>query len=270
MTWVRFLTAIVIAPPVLVAVFVLAPQLFAIMVGVVILLGAWEWSRLAGLDARRLRGVFVGGVAAALWAVWWIPESIKMAILLLGVAWWGVAFSLVLGYPQTLETWRGPWRKLISGWLVLIPAWTGMVVLKGHPEADVLLALLLFLIWGADVGAYFVGRKFGRTKLAPNVSPGKSWQGVWGGIALGLICAVAIGFYTGLSGSEAWIGLLVTCFVTMAASVLGDLYESVIKRQSGYKDSGNLLPGHGGIMDRIDSLTAAAPLFALCVMAGAF
>ena len=87
MTWVRFLTAIVIAPPVLVAVFVLAPQFFAIMVGVVILLGAWEWSRLAGLDARRLRGVFVGGVAAALWAVWWIPEPIKMAILLLGVAW---------------------------------------------------------------------------------------------------------------------------------------------------------------------------------------
>lgn len=270
MTWVRFLTAIVIAPPVLIAVFMLAPMFFALMVGAVILMGAWEWSRLAGIDSRRLRSIFVGGVAMALWIVWLIPDPLKMAILLLGVVWWGVALGLVMGYPLSIESWRGPWRKLISGWLVLIPAWTGMVVLKTHVQADWLLGLLLFLIWGTDVGAYFAGRKFGKTKLAPHVSPGKSWEGVWGGIALGLLVTCVVGGFLELGSTEAWMGLMVTCLVTMAASVLGDLYESVIKRQSGYKDSGNLLPGHGGIMDRIDSLTAAAPIFALCVMAGAF
>lgn len=270
MTWVRFLTAIIVAPPALVAVFMLAPKFFAIMIGAIILLGAWEWSRLAGLDTRRVRSVFVGVVAAALWVVWVLPEPLKMIILLMGVVWWGVALGLVIGFPQSIESWRGPWRKLFSGWLVLIPAWTGMVVLKSHDQADWLLALVLFLIWGTDVGAYFAGRKFGRTKLAPQVSPGKSWEGVWGGVALGLAVTIAVGVMLGFSGAEAWVGLLVTCIATMAASVLGDLYESVIKRQSGYKDSGNLLPGHGGIMDRIDSLTAAVPVFSLCVMAGAF
>ncbi len=270
MTWVRFLTAIIIAPPVLLGVFMLAPRFFAVMVGIIILLGAWEWSRLAGLDSRRHRLIFAAGIALALWSVWLIPDSLKMGILLLGVAWWGVSLGLVIGYPLSLDNWRGPWRKLITGWLVLIPAWTGMVVLKSHPDADWLLGLLLFLVWGADIGAYFAGRKFGHTKLAPQVSPGKSWEGVWGGVALGLLVTVLVGWWRDFQGSEAWVGLLVTCAVTMAASVLGDLYESVIKRQSGFKDSGQLLPGHGGIMDRIDSLTAAAPIFALCVMAGAF
>lgn len=270
MTWVRVLTAVVVAPPVLAAVFLLSHALFALMWAGIILLGAWEWSRLAGVGQKRLRMIFVALIAGSLAFTWFMPPQLHVMVLVLGVVWWGVALGLVIGFPMSLDSWNGPWRKLGCGWMVLIPAWTAMVALKRHPDADALLLLLLLLIWGADVGAYFAGRRFGRRKLAPHVSPGKSWEGVMGGMALGIVVTVLVGAYKGFAGPEIWATLLLSCIVTMAASVLGDLFESVLKRMGGHKDSGRLLPGHGGVMDRIDSLTAAAPVFALCVIGGAW
>ena len=270
MTGVRMLTAIVVAPPVLAAVFLLSQQLFAVMMGIIILLGAWEWSRLAGLDHHRYRTLFVSLVAASLFATYLLPESVHIVLLVLGVAWWGVALGLVLGFPLSMTGWNGPYRKLLSGWFVLVPAWTAMIALKRHEQADFLLLVFLLLIWGADVGAYFAGRAFGRRKLAPQVSPGKSWEGVFGGLLLGMLIVVTMGLYEGFTGVQVWLVLLLSCLVTIAASVLGDLFESVLKRRGGHKDSGTLLPGHGGIMDRIDSLTAAGPVFALCVLGGAW
>lgn len=269
MTSVRFWTALVVAPPVLAGMFLLSGTLFAAMVGGFILLGAWEWSKLAGLVHRRWRTIFVGGICVALVGAWFAPEELLTLFLVVGVGWWGVALGLVMGYPATMTNWSGPWRKLFTGWLVLVPAWVAMVVLKGTDRADGYLLMLLLLIWAADVGAYFAGRRFGKTKLAPAVSPGKSWEGVLGGMVFAAGVAVVLGWFFETRGIVDWLALLTVSGATVAASVLGDLFESALKRGAGFKDSGSLLPGHGGVLDRIDSLTAAAPLFALCVASGA-
>ena len=172
-------------------------------------------------------------------------------------------------YPRSKQRVDGKCIKLGFGLLVLIPAYVALLYLRRHEAHLLLTALLVTSIWAADVGAYFVGRQFGTTKLAPNVSPGKSWEGLVGGV----IIALAIGTL-GASLAEpshqlfspvAWFVLPGIVVITVLFSVLGDLFESLIKREQGVKDSSSLLPGHGGVMDRIDSLTAATPVFALSV-----
>jgi phosphatidate cytidylyltransferase len=152
--------------------------------------------------------------------------------------------------------------KLLSGMFVLVPTWVAVVALRQQPHGEWLSLFLYLLVWGADTGAYFTGYRFGRHKLAPTVSPGKTWEGVAGGLFTVFVLALATGLYAAWSASEIaiWLGLaLFTAFV----SVLGDLFESRIKRIAGVKDSGRLIPGHGGVLDRIDAMTAAAPLFVL-------
>lgn len=150
----------------------------------------------------------------------------------------------------------------ITGLLVLIPAWTGLVWIHQLDRGPYLVLSLLILIWIADSSAYFAGRRWGRHKLAPAVSPGKTREGAYGALAGGLCWGVTLAFWYAPTGGLG-IGLVLLCLVTVLASIIGDLYESLIKRERGLKDSGALLPGHGGILDRIDSLTAAAPVFAL-------
>jgi len=135
------------------------------------------------------------------------------------------------------------------------------VLFKQWPEANLLILAVMVLVWGADIGAYFFGRRFGRRKLAPQVSPGKSWEGVFGGLFVTLVLCAVVGVYRDWSISHLLLALLGTALVVMI-SVVGDLTESMFKRQAGIKDSSNLLPGHGGVLDRIDSLTAAIPVFA--------
>ncbi|MDD2159620.1 phosphatidate cytidylyltransferase [Pseudomonas sp. MIL19] len=256
----RIITALVLLPFALGGFFLLDGPLFALFIGAVVSLGAWEWARLAGLTAQVQRVAFAVLVAALLLGLYLVPVLAPW-VLLCALIWWALATALVLGYPASSRYWVGLPVKLIIGLLILLPAWQGLVLFKQWPEANWLILAVMVLVWGADIGAYFSGRRFGKRKLAPQVSPGKSWEGVFGGLLATLLICVGVAIYRDWSFASLLLGLLGTAVVVLI-SVVGDLTESMFKRQAGVKDSSNLLPGHGGVLDRIDSLTAAIPVFA--------
>lgn len=256
----RIITALVLLPFALGGFFLLDGALFALFIGAVVSLGAWEWARLAGLTAQVQRVAFAVLVAALLLGLYLVPVLAPW-VLLCALIWWALATALVLGYPTSSHYWAGLPAKLIIGLLILLPAWQGLVLFKQWPEANCLILAVMVLVWGADIGAYFSGRRFGKRKLAPQVSPGKSWEGVFGGLLATLLICVGVAIYRDWSFASLLLGLLGTALVVLI-SVVGDLTESMFKRQAGVKDSSNLLPGHGGVLDRIDSLTAAIPVFA--------
>ena len=256
----RVLTALVLAPLALAAVFLLPLNAFSILMGLLVLVGGWEWSNLA-LIRRTHRAIYVMSVALLLLLTHSLLQWIEVPVLVAAFVFWGFAFSRVGRYPKT----RGfdcTASKIAIGYLVLIPAWVAMVGMKAHPHGNLLIFMLFLLVWGADIGAYFTGKRFGRNKLIPQVSPGKTREGVLGGLAVCVLVAIGFAISTKLS-MGATLGLLLLALVTGMVSVLGDLFESMFKRERGIKDSGRILPGHGGILDRIDSLTAAAPIFLL-------
>lgn len=261
----RIITALILLPIALGGFFLLNGGDFALFIGFVVTLGAWEWARLAGLMTQPLRIAYAAVVAGALMLLYILPE---LAPWVLGAAviWWGLATWLVLTYPRSSELWASAACRLLIGLLVLLPAWQGLVLLKHWPLGNWLIMAVMVLVWGADIGAYFSGRAFGKRKLAPQVSPGKSWEGVYGGLALSLVITAVVGITREWSIGELILGLL-GAGVVVLVSVVGDLTESMFKRRSGIKDSSNLLPGHGGVLDRIDSLTAAIPLFAVLLWA---
>jgi phosphatidate cytidylyltransferase len=263
----RLLTAAVLVPAALAGLFLLPNRAWAMASGAFVLIGAWEWARLSGLaHAGRLIYGAVLGIAGAIIALSGGDGSALMdggAAQLLFLA--ATVFWLLVALPWVVSRWhcRHPALLLGVGGLVLLPAWTGAVVLQRQP---VQLLLLMAAIWIADSGAYFAGRRFGRHKLAPLVSPGKSWEGVAGGaLAVAAWHFVAHRVAPGLlPGGSGWLGLLLL-EALVAVSIVGDLFESWMKREAGLKDSGSILPGHGGVLDRIDSLTAALPVAALMV-----
>lgn len=265
----RVFTALTLLPVALLILFVLPLDAFAVAVGAILLLGAWEWVRLSGLVSRIARWPLLLLFAGLLYGAYQLPGLLIPMVLGVGCVFWLMALLLVLKYPNTREHLGGRRMKLGLGLLVLIPAYVALLFLRRHEAHLLLIAILVTVIWAADVGAYFVGRRFGVRKLAPEVSPGKSWAGLVGGVVLALAIGM-LGAWIGepsgaLFSARAWGWLLVICAVTVLFSVLGDLFESLIKREHGVKDSSSLLPGHGGVLDRIDSLTAATPVFALLV-----
>lgn len=255
----RILTGLVLLPLALAGFFLLDGGAFALFIGVVVTLGGWEWARLAGFAGQPARVGFAAVVAALLVLLYWLPV-LAAGIMLLGILWWLLAVPLVLNYPQSSHCWAGAGCRLAIGLLILLPAWQGLLLLKQWPLGNHLILAVMVLVWTADTGAYFVGRAFGRRKLAPRVSPGKSWEGVAGGLLACLLVTIAIGLVRGWSASEQVLALAGASLVVLI-SVVGDLTESMFKRQAGLKDSSQLLPGHGGVLDRIDSLTAAIPMF---------
>jgi len=257
----RLLTAFILAPLALWGLFGLEGTYFAVFTGIVIGIGAWEWARLSGF---KLSGqlIFPAFILLMLYGIYQQSERLEEA-LWLGLVWWLVALFFVITYPGTTRIWRCPPRRLIMGIFILIPAWAGFVLLR--EQGWFWLLYVLFIAWTADVFAYFAGRAFGKHKLAPAVSPGKSWEGVAGGlVGTSLLCTGA-SLYQNFSLNQFGLLLIITLIVT-GVSVLGDLTESLVKRESGMKDSSQLLPGHGGIMDRIDSLTSAIPVFTLLML----
>jgi phosphatidate cytidylyltransferase len=257
----RILTAVVLAPLALFGVFGLPPSGFVYLLDLLILLSAWEWANLSGLQPRQ-RWLYVLA-AVILIAASHVFYLLLPTDLILGTAvfFWLVAFFWVTKYPVG-GGWRTPLQRMLIGVAVLLPCWVAFIELKSGANGELLILILLLLVWGADVGAYFAGKTFGRNKLAPDVSPGKTREGLYGGLLTCLVVALLFAWYLQLDIPQMALMVLLA-LLTGLVSVLGDLFESMLKRHRGIKDSSHLLPGHGGVLDRIDSLTAAAPVFVL-------
>ncbi|MDI1301062.1 MAG: phosphatidate cytidylyltransferase [bacterium] len=267
----RIITALILLPIVLWCVF-FAPSIWAfrIFAAAIVAVAAWEWTAMMGWRALAPRAAYALAVLAVLAALAFlpVPGPVHQLIYAVAVLFWLFAHRLVRAYPENTGRWSAPAVLLPLGFVLLVPAWLGLTSLHAHSAWW--LMYLLILVWGADTGAYFAGRAFGKNKLAPSVSPGKTLEGFFGGLLLTMGIAVAVAFYRDLAGQRffAFMGL---SLLTVLASVLGDLFESMVKRHAGIKDSGTIFPGHGGALDRIDSLTAAAPVFALgWLLAGGF
>jgi len=244
---------------------------FAIFTAVVFSLAAWEWANLAGFDAiwQRLlvaigyaAGSALLGLAAGVVSAAGMHTFIVVVLLLPASVFWLLSIYWVATYPATAPRWNSRRRRLLAGAFVLWPAWLAIVYLRSLPQGISLFIYIAALVSAADIGAYFAGRTFGKRKLAPRVSPGKSWAGFIGGLTSTTLLALATGVL-GIVPAMTTTALLIATITASVASVYGDLVESMIKRERGIKDSSNLLPGHGGVLDRIDSVTAAAPLFTL-------
>jgi len=256
----RIVTAAILAPLMVAGLFGLDGGGFALFTGSVVALAAWEWATLAGIVRLAPRLGYVAALVVLMVAGWFSGAAYATWPLWLALGGWLVSLYWVARYPERGHQWRSPTARALVGLWVLLPCWVGFVQLRADGLEWLLYVLLL--VWLADIGAYFAGRRFGRRKLAPRVSPGKSWEGVYGGMAVTALLALGYAAILSLSvGDTLWL-VVATVLITLV-SVLGDLLESMFKRWRGVKDSGRLLPGHGGILDRIDSLTAAVPLFAL-------
>lgn len=279
----RIITAVILAPLALIGVLFLPLQLFPLFAAVVTLLGAWEWGAFIAPKSQNEtnklhRIIFTISLLILMISLTVLVPSnqvwnqgqlhpIYQSVLIISGLWWVTSIALIFIYPKATSFWSGSeFYKGLFGQLTLIPFWIGLIALRGYgynndPMLGGILILSVFLmVWGADVGAYFVGRTLGRRKLMPNVSPGKTLEGMLGGLVTAMLTIVITHSYF---YNIELLPLLVLVFVTAFVSVFGDLSESMFKRNSGIKDSGKILPGHGGILDRIDSLTAAIPVFAL-------
>lgn len=274
----RLITALILIPLVIAALFLLPPVGFALVTLVVCMLAAWEWGQLAGFASRSQRiwlAILCGFLLALMLLC--VPAYHHSVHLLLvsgplwaSLGWWIAALLLVLSYPGSASLWRhSRLLRLGFGVLTIVPFFWGMMALRqlGYEENHFTgawwLLYVMLLVWGADSGAYMFGKLFGKHKLAPKVSPGKTWEGLIGGLVTSALISWLFGRYAPLNVIPAT--LLVCSVIAALASVLGDLTESMFKREAGIKDSSHLIPGHGGILDRIDSLTAAVPVFA-CLM----
>ena len=257
----RVVTAIVLGILVVGAVVLLPPAATAMLLSVFVIIAAWEWSGLIGWTSTGLKigySVLIAVLALAIWR-WNQIGSLFVYLNVLALVWWSIAaMAVVAAQLERLGRFGGLVTNSVSGLMVLLPAWSGIVWLLENDRA--MLLTIFALIWVADGAAFFVGKRWGRTKLASKVSPGKTWEGVAGGLGFGVFCAIILSQVRVLSDAAmiAFIGIAVAA---ISASVVGDLFESMVKRRIGVKDSGQILPGHGGVMDRIDGLVAAAPIF---------
>ena len=264
----RFITAIILAPLVLCGVFLLDPNNFAWFFAFITLLAAWEWANLSSIDSPLYKVLYAVLITALLLLIKDVPIA---WVLHASVIWWFIASLFVLSFPDTSNYWRSKLVRCVMGIFVLLPMWKALVFIRSGNFVAVegldtllLIVYMLLLVWVADTGAYFAGKTWGNAKLAPNVSPGKSWAGAWGGIVATMILSLIASSLIDLDLVQACQLLLITV-ITAGVSIMGDLTESMFKRQRGIKDSSNLLPGHGGVLDRIDSLVAAIPVFVFCL-----
>lgn len=253
----RILTAIISLAVLAVVLFVIPVFVARAVIAAMFLAGAWEWGGFLFQDNSARRSIYVAFIAVLIGALFLNMQNPQLVDLVFEVAlvWWFGALVWMLFYPTPISK-TVVW---IAGGFVLVPAW-GALDLVFVESRDLLLFILL-IVWVADIGAYFVGKGFGRVKLAPQISPGKSWEGVIGGMTAVTLLAIISSRYFAADISV----MIPFCLAVTMISVVGDLTVSMFKRDAGLKDSGTLFPGHGGVLDRIDSVTAGAPLFVLAL-----
>lgn len=261
----RIITALLLAPLAIAAVLFLPSAAFMALAAALLLLGLWEWSRLIGFQGHARRAVILVAHAAAMaWLAWRGWPALFPVVALLGVVWW-VASLAWLRFPQFARSTSTAhrWTKLLVGSLLIIPTWCAIGLLHNDGSLGPRWAFYsLALVWAADSCAYFTGRHFGGAKMSPSISPNKTWAGFWGGLAGVVLLSLAATPLLGLGWNQ-WPALAAITVLAGLASVVGDLFESLIKRHAGAKDSSQLIPGHGGVLDRIDSVVAAVPVFAI-------
>lgn len=249
----RIVTAIIALVLIGLVLFVLPPQYAEWLIGLLLVAAAWEWAGFLELSSAAARAAYTAVIGVGLALIYFVFPELTPLVLQIACAWWIVAFLWAFRFPTAIPM---PVRW-VCGILVIIPLYAALILLF-RLGVDYLIFTLL-IVWAADAGAYFAGKAFGRVKLAPAISPGKTWEGVIGGLLLVAALAVGVGIWRDLN-----IGVFLPfCLAVAAISVVGDLTVSMFKRTAGVKDSGALFPGHGGVLDRVDSVAAAAPLFAL-------
>lgn len=270
----RIITAVVLILLITAALYYLPFQGIALFISAIFLVAAWEWANLCAFERQPARAAYVLLILLCMlllsWhAQLWEPDTISAEtikpLLAAGCTWWAVALLWVKSYPASATLWGSQAVRAVMGAFVLIPCWLALIYLSSLDGGIGWLFYMVAIVVAADTGAYFTGRAFGKSKLLPAVSPGKSWAGFWGGVACTATLALVCGYFFSIAGLS-YTALVLVSVVTGLASVLGDLLESMLKRHRGVKDSSQLLPGHGGVLDRIDSMTAAAPLFTLLVI----
>ena len=285
--WQRIRTALIMLPIAVFAVFFLPLKTFSIVVAIITLIGFWEWTGFVKKISFEYRVIYLALSAALMWFIyansmplefwngWLMPNSMSdwlslrdaaFITLMLGAIWWAVAFVLVFTFPKFSQSLVSNILLMaVIGWLLLLPFWIAVTGLRSigiavdFARGSGLLLFALCLVWAADTGAFIAGKWLGKHKLAPQVSPKKTWEGVLGGTILASVIAWFAINLLSIPDSQLQ-GLAVLIVIIVAFSVIGDLTESIFKRLSGNKDSGTILPGHGGVLDRIDGLTAAMPL----------
>jgi phosphatidate cytidylyltransferase len=270
----RVITALVLLPVVLGMLFLASPPVWALFALAIALIACWEWSRMCGLSGRGQAAYLVasGAIGAFLWLLYLrlVPGNFVAAAMtgfIIATVFWIAGAPFWLGNKLR----PSPSACAAAGWVVAWPAWLALVVLRD--TSPWLLLALAALVWVADIAAYFAGKRFGKHKLAPAVSPGKTWEGVAGGmfgvVIYGAVLAWVANAYatplTAIFDGGAAILVIVAMVALTAVSIVGDLFESWMKRGAGLKDSSSLLPGHGGVLDRIDALTSTLPVAALAL-----
>lgn len=280
MTRTRVIAALLMAPAAIAAILLLPTPWMAAVAALVMLAGLWEWLKLAGVEDSLSRTILVLlNLVVMVLLVWASRGSggfspvLFQLVTLAGALGWGAALLWLWrpGFSAPERAWSRPF-KLAAGTLASIPAWCALCLIHSGNFATLgdaagsldhrwLLAALA-LVWAADSGAYFAGRGFGRRKLAPSISPNKTVEGALGGLVAGVVVAVGFGLLAGATAGQL-PALILVAAVAVVASIIGDLTESLLKRQAGVKDSGHLIPGHGGVLDRIDGVIAALPVFAI-------
>ncbi|HEX2082362.1 MAG TPA: phosphatidate cytidylyltransferase [Xanthomonadaceae bacterium] len=271
MTRIRVFTALAMTPFAVAGILLLPTPWLVAAAAVLFLTGLWEWFKLAEIDDSLARTVLLLVNLLLMVALAWGSRTSSGGSLVLfqlvvvaGVIWWLLACLWLKHYNFASDhDTHARMFKLAAGTLAVVPAWCALALLHATPpNGHRWLLVALAIVWAGDTGAYFVGRAFGKHKLAPRISPNKSVEGLFGGMVCALLAAAVLGWYAGATPEQQpW--LLLVALATFLASVVGDLFESLLKRHIGVKDSGDILPGHGGILDRIDAVLAALPVFAL-------
>jgi phosphatidate cytidylyltransferase len=273
MTKTRLLAALVMAPLAIAAVLLLPTPWMAALSAAMFLIGLWEWLKLAEIEDTLSRSVLLVVNLLLMVALVWASRSasggslvLLQIMVMIGVGWWCLAALWLRHYDFASDhDTHARVFKLAAATLSVIPAWCALALIHAsQPHGNRWLLVALMIIWAADSGAYFAGRKFGRTKLSPRISPNKTVEGMVGGIVAGMLVAlIAAPLVNDAITMKQLVYVAIVAIWTILFSVVGDLFESLLKRHVGAKDSGNLIPGHGGVLDRIDSVLAALPVFAL-------